>query len=54
MKGEQLPAHGGVGIAEFDVALDAAEQRGVKVLEQVRRADHNAIEAIQLLFMNRQ
>jgi hypothetical protein len=24
MKGEELPAHGGVWIAEFDVALDAA------------------------------
>jgi len=33
MKGEQLPAHGGVWKAEFDVALDAAQQCGVIVLE---------------------
>ena len=40
MKSEQLPAHGGIWIAKFDVALDAPEQRGVVVLEQVRRDDH--------------
>jgi hypothetical protein len=33
MKGEQLPVHGGVWKAEFDVALDAAQQRRVVVLE---------------------
>ena len=49
MEGEQFPAHGGVGIAEFDVALDAAQQRGVIVLEQVRRHNHHAVESVQLL-----
>ena len=34
MKGEQLPAHGGVWKAEFDVALDAAKQCGIVVLEK--------------------
>jgi hypothetical protein len=41
MKGEQLPAHGGVWKAKFDVALDAAQKRGVVVLEQVRGHDHH-------------
>lgn len=35
MKGEQLPAHGGVWNAELDVTLDAAEQSGVVVLEKI-------------------
>ena len=49
MKGEQLPAHGCVWKAEFDVALDPSKQRGVVVLKQVRGNDHHAIEAIQFL-----
>jgi len=32
MKGKQLPAHGGIWIAEFDVVLDATKQRWVIVL----------------------
>jgi hypothetical protein len=32
MKGEALPAHGGVWIAKFDVSLDAAQQGRVAIL----------------------
>jgi hypothetical protein len=31
MKSEELSAHGGIWIAEFDVALDAAQQGRVAI-----------------------
>ncbi len=49
MKGEELPAHGSVWKAELDVSLDTAKQRGIVVFKQVRRDDHHAVKAIQLL-----
>lgn len=49
MKGEQIPAHGCVWNAELDVALNAAQQCGVVVLEQVCGHDHHAIESVEFL-----
>jgi hypothetical protein len=49
MKGEDISAHGGVWKAEFDMPLDAAQQRWVVVLEQVRGHDHHAIKPVQFL-----
>jgi hypothetical protein len=49
MKSEQLPSHGGVWKTEFDVTLDAAQQRGIVVFKQVRGHDHHTIEPVELL-----
>ncbi len=49
MESEQLPAHGGVGKPEVDVALDAPQQGKVVVLKQVGGDDHHPIKLVQLL-----
>ena len=49
MESEQVPAHGGIGKAELNVALHAPEQSHVVVAEQVRGHDHHALEAVEFL-----
>jgi hypothetical protein len=38
-----------IGIAILDVTMDAAQQRGGVVHEQVGKHDHHAVEAIEFL-----
>jgi hypothetical protein len=48
MKREELAPHGLGGKLEFDVPLDAPQQRRVVILEQVRRHEHHSKMAIEL------